>query len=148
MQDGPQSDPQGEVGGRFWLRLGRQELVRGAKDSELPQILPGVAAGRPLVSELAAEQVTAVQLADLETRIEASCLLVGAPRGQVIKGSTLRTTARKLVAQLRETFANLDTRMDSLGEEDEFQAMVIEYEKARIIVDAGQGPKDPEPPKG
>ena len=55
-----------------------------------------------------------------------------------IQGSTLRTTGRKLVADLREVFAPLDTRMDTL--EEDFPALVALYRSARRIVKSGGGP--------
>lgn len=118
------------------------------RDEALTKALTAVAnAAAPLATELAAERVKAEQLEDLDQKIAAYRLLVGTPRGQIVVGSTLRTTARKLVAQLHTAFEPLDTRMDSLGEEPEFAALVADYQKARMIVDAGHGPQPPQAPK-
>lgn len=118
------------------------------RDENLVTALAAVAkAAAPLAAELAAERVKAEQLEDLDKKIAAYRPLVGTPRGQVVVGSTLRTTARKLVAQLHTAFEPLDTRMESLGEEPEFATLFDGYQKARVIVDAGHGPQDAQAPK-
>jgi hypothetical protein len=115
----------------------------GLRDEALVRALEAIAeAAAPVADELAEERVKDTQLNDLDQKTDLYRPLVGTPRGQVLKGSTLRTTAKKLVAQLREAFVPLDTRMDNLGEEEEFADMVAEYKKARRIVDAGHGPGD------
>ena len=111
------------------------------RDENLVTALEAIAkAAATVAAELAEERVTAPQLKALDDALKAYRPLVGTPRGQIIVGSTLRTTAKKLVAQLREAFGPIDTRMDNLGEEEEFAAMVAEYRKARLLVDAGHGP--------
>jgi len=111
------------------------------RDENLVKALEAIAAAAaPVADELLAERVTARELTALTETADAYRPLVGTPRGQVLAGSTLRTTGRKLVAQLRTAFEPLDTRMDSLGEEEEFAAMAAEYKKARRVVDAGHGP--------
>ena len=111
------------------------------RDENLVTALEAIAqAAATVADELADERVKAPQLKALDDALKAYRPLVGTPRGQIIVGSTLRTTAKKLVAQLREAFGPLDTRMDNLGEEEEFKPMVAEYRKARMIVDAGHGP--------
>ncbi len=118
------------------------------RDENLLTALAAVAkAAAPLAAELAAERVKAEALDDLDQKIAAYRPLVGTPRGQIVAGSTLRTTARKLVAQLHTAFEPLDTRMDSLGEEPEFAPLLDGYQKARVIVDAGHGPQGPQAPK-
>lgn len=89
--------------------------------------------------DLAAEGITAAHLAALDAATAAYRPLVGAARGQIVAGSTLRTTARKLVAQLREPLDALDARFDTL--EDDYPTLVAGYHQARVIVDAGHGPK-------
>lgn len=114
------------------------------RDENLVTALEAIAkAAATVADELADERVKAEQLKALDDALKAYRPLVGTPRGQIIVGSTLRTTAKKLVAQLREAFGPIDTRMDNLGEEEEFEAMVAEYRKARHIVDAGHGPHGP-----
>jgi len=56
----------------------------------------------------------------------------------VLQGSALRTTGKKLVAQLRDTFDTLDTRLDTL--EEDFPELVADYRQARRLVQAGHGP--------
>ena len=95
------------------------------------------AAARPLAAELAQERVSAAHLAALDAATAAYRPLVGTPRGQVIQGSTLRTTGRKLVAELREVFGPLDTRMDTL--EEDFPELLALYRAARRLVRSGGG---------
>ncbi|MDO7851687.1 hypothetical protein [Hymenobacter convexus] len=111
------------------------------RDENLVKALEAIAAAATGVAAAAmAERVMAKRLTALTETMEAYRPLVGTPRGQMLAGSTLRTTGRKLVAQLRTDFEPLDTRMDSLGEEPEFEKMAAEYKKARRVVDAGHGP--------
>ena len=49
-----------------------------------------------------------------------------------MQGSTLRTTGRKLVAELRAVFGPIDVRMDTL--EAEFPELVALYRRARRVV--------------
>lgn len=110
------------------------------RDQKLVDSLDAVRqAGQTHATELAAEGITAAHLAALDAATAAYRPLVGAARGQAIAGSTLRTTARKLVAQLREPLDALDARLDTL--EDDYPALVTGYRQARVIVDAGHGPK-------
>jgi len=123
----------------------KSELDR-LRDEALVKALEAIAeAAATVKDELAEERVKAPQLKVLDDAITLYRPLVGTPRGQIIKGSTLRTTAKKLVTQLREAFGPIDTRMDNLGEEEEFAEMVAEYKKARRIVNAGHGPGDTKP---
>jgi hypothetical protein len=111
------------------------------RDENLVKALEAIAqAAAPLATELAEERVTAKELTALTQKTDAYRPLVGTPRGQVRAGSTLRTTARKLVGQLRTAFEPIDTRMDSLGEEEEFAEMAAAYKKARAAVNGGHGP--------
>lgn len=75
---------------------------------------------------------TQQMLAALDAATAAYRPLVGTPRGQIIQGSTLRTTGRKLAAELREAFRPLDIRFDTL--EEEFPALVTLYRRARRVV--------------
>lgn len=114
------------------------------RDENLVKALEAVAQAAALVAdELAEERVTAKELTTLATKTDAYRPLVGTPRGQILAGSALRTTARKLVGQLHTAFEPIDTRMDSLGEEEEFAAMAAEYQKARQLVNGGHGPTAP-----
>ena len=114
------------------------------RNEELLLALDAVrAVARPLAAALAEERVTAAHLDALDAATAAYRPLVGTPRGQVIQGSTLRTTGRKLVAELRAAFGPLDTRMDTL--EEDFPELVALYRRARRIVKSGGGPgKDAE----
>ena len=95
------------------------------------------AAAQPLVAELAKKRVSVAHLAALSAAIAACRPLVGTPRGQIIQGSTLRTTGRKLTAELREAFRPLDTRLDTL--EEDFPELVALYRRARRLVKGGGG---------
>ncbi|WP_375416384.1 hypothetical protein [uncultured Hymenobacter sp.] len=108
------------------------------RDSALADTLDAVrAAAQPLAAELAPERVTAQHLAELDTAAAAYRPLIGTARGQQIAGSTLRTTAKKLVTELRATLDRLDTRLDTL--EDDFPELVAAYRQARRQVAAGRG---------
>jgi hypothetical protein len=110
-------------------------------DENLVTALEAIGAAALAATELREERVTAKELKALTDKTEAYRPLVGAPRGQILAGSALRTTARKLVGQLRTAFESIDTRMDSLGEEEEFAAMAAEYHKARQLPQhPGHGP--------
>ena len=112
------------------------------RDQNLVNSLDAVrTAAQAYAADLAAEGITAAHLAALDAATAAYRPLVGAARGQVVAGSTLRTTARKLVAQLREPLDALDARLDTL--EDDYPALVAGYHQARTIVDAGHGPQAP-----
>jgi hypothetical protein len=120
----------------------QKSALDGLRDENLVQALEAIgAAAAPVATELADERVTAKELKALTDKTAAYRPLVGSPRGQVLAGSALRTTARKLVGQLRTAFEPIDTRMDSLGEEEEFAEMAAAYKKARQLVNGGHGPK-------
>ena len=102
------------------------------------------AAAQPLAAELAQERVSAQHLADLAAAAAAYRRLVGTPRGQVIAGTTQRTTAKKLTQELRDTLDRLDTRVDTL--EADFPELVTAYRQARRLVDSGHGGAGTPPP--
>lgn len=113
--------------------------LKRLRDEALVQALDAVrAAAPPHAAALAEVRVTAAHLTALEEATAAYRALVGTPRGQVLQGSALRTTGKKLVAQLRDTFDTLDTRLDTL--EEDFPELVAGYRQARRIVQAGHGP--------
>lgn len=109
------------------------------RDEALVMALDAVrAAAQPHAAALAEERVTAAHLAALDAATAAYRPLVGTPRGQIIQGTALRTTAKKLVAQLRDAFVPLDTRLDTL--EEDFPDLVGRYHQARRLGQAGHGP--------
>ena len=113
--------------------------LKRLRDEALVQALDAVrAAAPPHAAALAEVRVTPAHLAALDAATAAYRTLVGTPRGQVLQGSALRTTGKKLVAQLRDTFDTLDTRLDTL--EDDFPELVAGYRQARLLVQAGRGP--------
>lgn len=93
----------------------------------------------PLAAELAAELVSAEQLAALRDRTAAYKPLLDAPRQQITSGSTLREAAVRHLAEARAALARLDVRVPNL--QSALPELVAAYEKARLIVDAGHGPK-------
>ncbi len=108
------------------------------RNEALVMALDAIRAAAQPRAALAEERVTAAHLAALDAATAAYRPLVGTPRGQIIQGTALRTTGKKLVAQLRDAFAPLDTRMDTL--EEEFPDMVARYHQARRLGQAGHGP--------
>lgn len=90
---------------------------------------------------LANQGVTAAHRQRLADAIAAFRPLVGTPRTQLVAGAATTATLRKLVKELRATFARLDTRVDNLR--DDLPALATRYEQAREIIDAGHGPKTP-----
>ena len=112
--------------------------LKRLRDEALVHALDAVrAAAQPQATALAEARVTAAHLTALDEATAAYRLLVGTPRGQIVAGSALRTTGKKLVAQLRDAFASLDTRLDTL--EDDFPELVAGYYQARRLVQAGHG---------
>ena len=113
--------------------------LKRLRDEALAHALDALrAAAQPLAAALADARVTAGHLAALDDATAAYRQLVGTPRGQIMQGSTLRTTGKKLVAQLRDAFDALDTRLDTLDED--FPELVAGYRQARRLVQAGHGP--------
>lgn len=92
-----------------------------------------------LAAPLADEMVTPQQLQALHDRTAAYKPLLGAPRQQTATGSTLREAAVQHFGAARQAIARLDVRVPNLA--SALPDLVAAYEKARIIVDAGHGPK-------
>lgn len=117
----------------------RGETLLGALDT-IATAAEGAAA------QLATQGVTAAHRQRLAEAIAAFRPLVGTPRTQIVAGAATTATLRKLVKELRTTFARLDTRVDNLR--DDLPELATRYEQAREIVDAGHGPKTPPPANG
>lgn len=88
---------------------------------------------------LAGERVTAAQLAALDAKIKAFQPLLGTPRQAIAGGVVLREQAVAAVGAARTALKRLDVRVPNLG--DELPDLVAAYKQARLIVDAGHGPK-------
>lgn len=67
--------------------------------------------------------------------------LVGTLCTQIVAGAASTAPLRKLVKELRATFARLATHMDNLR--DDLPELATRYEQAREIVDAGRGALTP-----
>ncbi|AWM34434.1 hypothetical protein [Hymenobacter nivis] len=93
----------------------------------------------PLAAALAEEMVSAGQLQSLRERTAAYKPLLGTPRQQTATGSALREAAVQHLGEARQALAHLDVRVPNL--QSALPALVAAYERARVIVDAGHGPK-------
>ena len=111
--------------------------LRGLTQVKTLRALHTAALARATV--LADERVTAAQIAALDTKILAFEPLVGAPRQATTAGSTLREQAVASLGAAHTALDRLDVRVPNL--EDDLPQLVANYKKARIIVDAGHGPK-------
>ena len=102
----------------------------------------------PLATELAGELVTAEQLLTLHDRTALYKPLIGTPRQQTTKGSSLREVYVKHLGAARVALDRLDVRVPNLR--TAMPELVTEYEKARVVVNAGHGakakPAGPVPP--
>jgi hypothetical protein len=85
------------------------------------------------------ERVTAKQLKTFQDKVEAFAELLGAPRQATAAGSVRREQAVASLGAARTALKRLDVRVPSLV--DELPELVAQYQKARLIVDAGHGPK-------
>ena len=98
---------------------------------------------------LAGERVTAAQIAALGAKIAVFEPLIGAPRQATTAGATLRERSVASLGAARTALKRLDVRVPNLV--GELPELVANYKRARIIVDAGHGPKpdagQPAPPK-
>ena len=92
---------------------------------------------------LAGERVTAAQIAALDAKIMVFEPLIGAPRQATTAGATLRERSVASLGQARAALKRLDVRVPNLV--GELPELVANYKKARVIVDAGHGPKTPPP---
>ena len=88
---------------------------------------------------LAGERVTAAQIAALDAKLKTFEPLVGAPRLATTAGSTLRERSVASLGAARTALKRLDVRVPNLV--DDLPELVANYQKARVIVDAGHGPK-------
>ena len=88
---------------------------------------------------LAGERVTAAQIAALDAKIAVFEPLIGAPRQATTAGATLRERSVASLGAARTALKRLDVRVPNLV--GELPELVANYKKARIIVDAGHGPK-------
>lgn len=88
---------------------------------------------------LATERVTAAQLSTLDAKIKLFEPLVGAPRQAATAGSAKREQAVASLGAARTALKRLDVRVPNLV--DDLPELVAAYKKARLIVDAGHGPK-------
>lgn len=98
---------------------------------------------------LAEERVTATQIAALDAKIAVFEPLIGAPRQATTAAATLRERSVASLGAARAALKRLDVRVPNLA--SELPELVANYQKARVIVDAGHGPKPdsakPAPPK-
>ena len=88
---------------------------------------------------LAGERVTAAQIAALDAKIAVFEPLIGAPRQATTAGAALRERSVASLGAARTALKRLDVRVPNLA--DELPELVANYKRARIIVDAGHGPK-------
>ena len=88
---------------------------------------------------LAQERVTAAQLAALDDKIKLFAPLLGTPHQAATAGSVLRERAVAAQGAARTALKRLDVRVPNLV--DDLPALMAEYKKARVIVNAGHGPK-------
>jgi hypothetical protein len=88
---------------------------------------------------LAEERVTAGQLTLFKDRVEAFAELLGAPRQALTAASVQREQAVASIGAARTALKRLDVRVPNLV--DDLPDLVAQYKKARLIVDAGHGPK-------
>ena len=95
------------------------------------------------------ERVTAAHLQALTDKTAAFAALLGAPRLATTSGSARREQAVASLGAAHTALERLDVRVPNLV--DDLPELVARYEKARIIVDAGHGPKpdagQPAPPR-
>ena len=94
---------------------------------------------RARATALEEERVTATQLEALTTKIAAFEKLLGAPRQATTTGSVLREQSVASLGAARTALKRLDVRVPNLV--DDLPELVAQYQKARIVVDAGHGPK-------
>ncbi len=88
---------------------------------------------------LAEERVTAAQLALLDQKIKLFVPMLGTARQATTAGSVQREQAVAALGAARTALKRLDVRLPNLA--DELPDLVANYTKARVIVDAGHGPK-------
>lgn len=93
----------------------------------------------PRATALAGELVTAAHLVALDAKIKAYAPLLGAPRQAIGAGVVLREQAVEAIGAARAALKRLDVRVANLA--DQLPELVAQYRQARIIVDAGHGPK-------
>ena len=93
---------------------------------------------------LSDERVTAAQLTTLDAKIKLFEPLVGAPRQATTAGAAKREQSVASLGAAHKALERLDVRVPNLV--DDLPELVAKYHKARIVVDAGHGPK-PAPPK-
>ena len=86
---------------------------------------------------LAEEQVTAAQLDEQRRTGAAFGEWVGAPREQVVAGSSLRRQALDYLAEARRAIDRLDVRVVNLRAT--LPELVAQYEQQRRVVDASRG---------
>ena len=88
---------------------------------------------------LADERVTAAQLTALDQKIKLYEPLLGTPRQAATAGATLREQSVAAQGAARTALKRLDVRVPNLV--DKLPELVANYQKTRVIVDAGHGPK-------
>jgi len=89
------------------------------------------------------ERVTARQLTNFTDKIDAFEKLLGAPRQATTAASVLREQSVASLGAARTALKRLDVRVPNLV--DDLPELVAQYKKARVIVDAGHGPKNDAP---
>lgn len=95
---------------------------------------------------LAEERVTAAQIAALDAKLKTFEPLIGAARQAATAGAALRELSVASLGAARVALKRLDVRVPNLT--DDLPELVANYKKARVIVDAGHGPKTPPPTPG
>lgn len=85
------------------------------------------------------ERVTADHLGALDQKIKLFVPLLGTARQAITAGSALREQSVASLEAARKALKRLDVRVPNLT--DDLPDLVARYKKARIIVDAGRGPK-------
>ncbi len=93
-------------------------------------------------TDLAGEMVTAAQTQKLADEIKIYKPLVGTPHEQTNLGSLLRDDVVAFIGEARAAFKGLDVRVPNL--KSALPELPPAYQKARMIVDAGHGPKQPD----
>ncbi len=111
--------------------------LRGPEQAKALRELHTLAAAR--APALADELVTAAHLTALDAKIKLFVPLLGTPREAINTGSGLRERSVASLGAARKALKKLDVRVPNLL--DALPEVVSTYKKARMIVDAGHGPK-------
>lgn len=88
--------------------------------------------------------ITAARIAELTAAIAAFDAILTKPRGQVVNRSALLKEVTTDTAALLEDLRDLDDLIPQFAESESGQRFAQAWQTARIIIDAGHGPKEEE----